>query len=75
MAPSVALWCVRPRKRLAAALGRVVHAAPARRECVVYPDGNSDAAKTLGISIRTLRNKLNEYRTEDEDLEIEPEDL
>lgn len=47
MAPSVALWCVRPRKRLAAALGRVVHAAPARRECVVYPDGNSDAVAAL----------------------------
>jgi len=32
------------------------------------------AAKTLGISIRTLRNKLNEYRTEGEDFELEPED-
>ncbi|MBC8258044.1 MAG: sigma-54-dependent Fis family transcriptional regulator [SAR324 cluster bacterium] len=32
------------------------------------------AAKTLGISIRTLRNKLNEYRAEGEDLELEPED-
>ena len=32
------------------------------------------AAKTLGISIRTLRNKLNEYRAEGEDFELEPED-
>ncbi len=47
MAPATVLWCVRPRKRLAAALGRVVHAAPARRECVVYPDGNSDAVAAL----------------------------
>ena len=47
MAPSVALWCVRPRKRLAAELGTRFHAAPARRECVVYPDGNSDAVAAL----------------------------
>ncbi len=32
------------------------------------------AAKTLGISIRTLRNKLNEYRAEGEDFELDPED-
>ena len=32
------------------------------------------AAKTLGISIRTLRNKLNEYRTEGTDFELEPEE-
>ena len=32
------------------------------------------AAKTLGISIRTLRNKLNEYKLEDEGLELEPEE-
>ncbi len=32
------------------------------------------AAKTLGISIRTLRNKLNEYRAEGENFELEPED-
>ena len=32
------------------------------------------AAKTLGISIRTLRNKLNEYRAEGEDFELEPEE-
>ena len=38
-------------------------------------EGNrTHAAKTLGISIRTLRNKLNEYRSEDEEIEIEPED-
>ena len=29
------------------------------------------AAKTLGISIRTLRNKLNEYREEVDELELE----
>ena len=35
-------------------------------------DGNrTHAAKTLGISIRTLRNKLNEYRSEGDDLELE----
>ena len=32
------------------------------------------AAKTLGISIRTLRNKLNEYREEVGELELEAED-
>ncbi len=32
------------------------------------------AAKTLGISIRTLRNKLNEYRAEGTDFELEPEE-
>ena len=32
------------------------------------------AAKTLGISIRTLRNKLNEYREGVEELELEVED-
>ena len=32
------------------------------------------AAKTLGISIRTLRNKLNEYRAEVGELELEAED-
>ncbi len=32
------------------------------------------AAKTLGISIRTLRNKLNEYREEVDELEVEVED-
>ena len=32
------------------------------------------AAKTLGISIRTLRNKLNEYREEVDELELEVED-
>jgi two-component system response regulator FlrC len=33
-------------------------------------DGNrTEAAKILGISLRTLRNKLNEYR--DEGIEIE----
>jgi DNA-binding NtrC family response regulator len=32
------------------------------------------AAKILGISIRTLRNKLNEYRAEGADFELEPED-
>ena len=32
------------------------------------------AAKILGISIRTLRNKLNEYRAEGTDFELEPED-
>ena len=32
------------------------------------------AAKTLGISIRTLRNKLNEYREEVDELELEAED-
>jgi len=32
------------------------------------------AAKILGISIRTLRNKLNEYRAEGEDFKLEPED-
>ena len=32
------------------------------------------AAKTLGISIRTLRNKLNEYREEVVELELEAED-
>ena len=32
------------------------------------------AAKTLGISIRTLRNKLNEYRAEVGELEMELED-
>ncbi len=32
------------------------------------------AAKTLGISIRTVRNRLNEYRAEGEDFELEPED-
>ena len=32
------------------------------------------AAKTLGISIRTLRNKLNEYRDEVDALELEEED-
>ena len=32
------------------------------------------AAKTLGISIRTLRNKLNEYREEVDALEMEVED-
>ena len=32
------------------------------------------AAKTLGISIRTLRNKLNEYRAEGIDFELEPEE-
>jgi len=32
------------------------------------------AAKILGISIRTLRNKLNEYRAEETDFELEPED-
>ena len=32
------------------------------------------AAKTLGISIRTLRNKLNEYREEVGELELEVED-
>ena len=32
------------------------------------------AAKTLGISIRTLRNKINEYRAEGDDFEIEPEE-
>ena len=31
------------------------------------------AAKILGISIRTLRNKLNEYRAEGEDIEVEAE--
>ena len=31
------------------------------------------AAKTLGISIRTLRNKLNEYRAEVGELEMELE--
>ena len=31
------------------------------------------AAKILGISIRTLRNKLNEYRAEGEDIEVETE--
>ena len=31
------------------------------------------AAKTLGISIRTLRNKLNEYRAEVGELELELE--
>ena len=38
-------------------------------------NGNrTHAAKTLGISIRTLRNKLNEYRSEDDDLELESEE-
>ena len=32
------------------------------------------AAKTLGISIRTLRNKLNEYRAEVGELKLEAED-
>ena len=32
------------------------------------------AAKTLGISIRTLRNKLNEYRAEVGELELEAEE-
>ena len=32
------------------------------------------AAKTLGISIRTLRNKINEYRAEGEDFEFDTED-
>jgi DNA-binding NtrC family response regulator len=32
------------------------------------------AAKTLGISIRTLRNKLNEYRAEGIDFELEQEE-
>ena len=32
------------------------------------------AAKTLGISIRTLRNKLTEYREEVSELELEAED-
>ena len=32
------------------------------------------AAKTLGISIRTLRNKLNEYREEVGELELEAGD-
>ena len=31
------------------------------------------AAKILGISIRTLRHKLNEYRAEGEDIEVEAE--
>ena len=31
------------------------------------------ASKILGISIRTLRNKLNEYRAEGEDIEVEAE--
>jgi len=38
-------------------------------------NGNrTHAAKTLGISIRTLRNKLNEYRSEGDDLELESEE-
>ena len=38
-------------------------------------NGNkTHAAKTLGISIRTLRNKLNEYRSEGDDLELEEEE-
>ena len=32
------------------------------------------AAKTLGISIRTLRNKINEYRVEGQEFELESEE-
>ena len=34
-----------PAKTTRRGLGDIVHAAPARRECVVYPDGNSDAVE------------------------------
>ena len=36
-----------PAKTTRRGLGDIVHAAPARRECVVYPDGNSDAVAAL----------------------------
>ena len=47
MAPSAALWCVPPRKRLSGAPRTRADRFFAHRERVVYPDGNSDAVAAL----------------------------
>ncbi len=51
MAPSAALWCVPPRKRLSGAPRTRADRFFAHRERVVYPDGNCDAVAALSALI------------------------